>query len=328
MIDINTLKFPFYLPTEDELNNLLEDFIRHDKWNSDRNSLFVMEEEKGNMIRFNSNRLGITYLWSFFNWAWSSIKCNNTLTPIDIFNDKALLKDLLKDYDSITDEKFRELLRGYPGVQTISNFRPTTAQCIYDIFLRDIEADKTAVVWDPCAGFGGRMLGAIKSEKVGLYIADEPSIKTYVGLNKVLDNIKKQDSLLNTTVDIHNSTMENDGLISKLENRIDMVFTSPPYYDVEKYTNEDTQSFIKFNTKQKWLEGFLRVLCMKAYKCLKYGGKFILNINATSNFKDLHYSAVNLAIYSGFKLNGIHKYMLESRNIKGERFEPIFEFEK
>lgn len=328
MIDINILKFPFYNPTKDELNKLLDDFIRHDKWNSDKNSLFVLEEEKGNMLKFNSNRLGVSYLWSFFNWAWSSIKCNNALTPMDIFNNKVLLQELLKDYNQITDGKLRELLRGHIGVQSVSNFRPTAAQCIYDIFLRDLEADKSATVWDPCAGFGGRMLGAIKSEKVGLYLADEPSTKTFLGLNKVLNHIKEQDSLLGTTVDIHNSTMEDDKSINKLKNSVDMVFTSPPYYNVEKYADEETQSFIKFDTKQKWLDGFLRILCIKAYNCLKHGGKFILNINATSNFNDLHYSAVNIAIDTGFKLDGIHKYMLESRNIKGERFEPIFEFTK
>ena len=40
-------------------------------------------------------------------------------------------------------------------------------------------------------------------------------------------------------------------------NEFDLCFSSPPYYDPEKYSNESTQSYITFPNKEAWLRGFL-----------------------------------------------------------------------
>ena len=37
----------------------------------------------------------------------------------------------------------------------------------------------------------------------------------------------------------------------------DCCITSPPYYDLEIYSNEETQSINKFQTYESWLENFI-----------------------------------------------------------------------
>ena len=38
--------------------------------------------------------------------------------------------------------------------------------------------------------------------------------------------------------------------------KFDLVFTSPPYYTLERYTQEDNQSWKKYKQLQDWLENF------------------------------------------------------------------------
>ena len=41
------------------------------------------------------------------------------------------------------------------------------------------------------------------------------------------------------------------------ENTVDLCFTSPPYFDTEKYADEPTQSYIKYPSEKEWIDGFL-----------------------------------------------------------------------
>ena len=54
----------------------------------------------------------------------------------------------------------------------------------------------------------------------------------------------------------------------------DMVLTSPPYYNIEIYGNEQTHK-----TKQEWNEQFYKPLFQKTYTHLKVGGHYCLNVN-------------------------------------------------
>jgi DNA modification methylase len=60
---------------------------------------------------------------------------------------------------------------------------------------------------------------------------------------------------------------------------VDLCFTSPPYFDTEKYTNEATQSYIKFPTMNKWLNGFIYQTTQNCYKCLRRDGILAFNIS-------------------------------------------------
>ena len=63
----------------------------------------------------------------------------------------------------------------------------------------------------------------------------------------------------------------------------DLVFTSPPYYDLEEYRSRTNglvgQSLEKPLSLQEWLNNFLFPLVAKAWSFVKPGGHYILYMN-------------------------------------------------
>ena len=79
-------------------------------------------------------------------------------------------------------------------------------------------------------GWGGRLLGALSSKKIRHYIGTEPSSKTYNGLLKMskdFDYIKKK-------VNIYRQGSEE---YTPKKESLYLCFTSPPYFDTEKYSD-------------------------------------------------------------------------------------------
>jgi DNA modification methylase len=52
----------------------------------------------------------------------------------------------------------------------------------------------------------------------------------------------------------------------------DLVLTSPPYFDLEVYSQEATQSVKRFPTWQQWVDGFLEPMIRECLRCLKPEG--------------------------------------------------------
>lgn len=108
----------------------------------------------------------------------------------------------------------------------------------------------------------------------------------------------------------------------------DLVFTSPPYFDCERYSDEPTQSYIRYPTVTKWCAGFLEPLISKAHDALKPGGTFILNIANTKNAPQLEELSLIFADMTGFKHTETLKLTLSSISGNGVKYEPMFVFKK
>jgi hypothetical protein len=54
----------------------------------------------------------------------------------------------------------------------------------------------------------------------------------------------------------------------------DFMFSSPPYFDFEKYSEDPGQSIVKFPVYEKWLEGYWRATIKNAYTMLDADGHF------------------------------------------------------
>tara|TARA_R110001606_G_scaffold297356_2_gene445187 strand:- start:13 stop:624 length:612 start_codon:yes stop_codon:yes gene_type:complete len=65
---------------------------------------------------------------------------------------------------------------------------------------------------------------------------------------------------------------------SPYENHFDMVFTSPPYFSVERYSYDDTQSWIRYKTIDEWNKNFLHATLEKIWPSIKKGGYMAINI--------------------------------------------------
>ena len=107
-------------------------------------------------------------------------------------------------------------------------------------------------VFDPCIGWGGRMIGTTCLGDDYHYTGCEPFTKTFWGLRDMVKDIG-----LEKQVDIYHSPVED--ILDKLrDKRFDMCLTSPPYYDLEVYSHEDSQSIQKFKSYDEWLNKFIK----------------------------------------------------------------------
>jgi len=292
--------FPYY-STDDEYRQ--KEFDKLMKY--DRTSLFEDDVVKQTMH-------GLGLAWSYFPHAFN-VKSGNMITPYEAFmNDEIFMKVIrkrLKMGTYISDSGIRKMLKIFSGVQGVSNFRPTAAAAIYDYFAKD------GVVWDMSGGWGGRLLGAIISD-VKHYIATEPSSKTELGLAALRDDFGG-----NTSIDIIGLGSEE---YVPDKNSLDLCFTSPPYFNLEKYSDEDSQSYIKYPTKEDWIEGYLTETFKNCHYGLKSDGLMLINI-ADIKGNELEKEMIKSAEKVGFKL--VKKFFLALSNINLKNKEKKFKYE-
>jgi hypothetical protein len=252
---------------------------------------------------------GLGLAWTYFEHMWKVV-CNDMKTPHQVFEDDALLmKAIVKRMKwgtYISDSGMRKALRSYSGTQSVSNFRPTAAAAVYHHYL----PEAGGVTWDMSSGFGGRILGAMACGRVRKYIGTDPSTPTMDGLRKMWGELepllyKLKPNRPELIVELHKEGSEGGGVDDKFviePESIDLCFTSPPYFDTEKYTDEETQSYKKFETKEKWLDGFMRQTLERCHLGLKSDGWLVVNIAAVKSYDDLHDDFVGMAESVGFKL--------------------------
>ena len=288
---------------------------------------------------------GLSLAWSYMEHAWG-IKCGKMKTPIEIWEDEKHLKKGIekiltgtffqqKNYHNITESDMRSMLRRYSGTQMVSNFRPTAAAALYDIFVEKdspLEGTKSGLVWDPSMGYGGRLLGAISA---GVnYIGTDPCILTYEGLLK----IKEQYGHSNKTYKLLRQGSET--YVPKPDT-LDFVFTSPPYFGWEQYGDEEEQSFIAYPEEELWKEKFLKKTFQNAYIGLKSGKYMAINVANTKQYKTFEEDTVQLALDVGFdkadtwwlslstQKKDVHEKRIETKNFpSGRKYEPTFIFKK
>jgi DNA modification methylase len=203
----------------------------------------------------------------------------------------------------------------------ISGFRPVVAKQIYDRY-----CPENAVVLDPCGGWGGRMLGAYCSDKVIRYDCIDASKNTCKGLEKVKDAFGRLCG--GKEINVSCGAFEDQHLESGI---YDMVFTSPPYFKKERYSEDGTQSCNRYEDYGIWKESFLSEFVDKSYDCLKTNGWFIVNIDNVKINNDefsLQDDLKELALKKGFVLKETLFMKSRNRYVGTESGEPIFVFLK
>jgi hypothetical protein len=213
------------------------------------------------------------------------------------------------------ENRLRQSLKIYTGTQSVSNFRPTAAKLIYEKFGGD------GVIWDMSSGWGGRLLGFLSSKNTKHYIGTEPSTRTYKGLLQMSEEF----SYISKKIDIYKQGSE-EYLPNK--SSLDLCFTSPPYFDTEKYSDEPTQSYIKYPTQDEWVNGFLRKTIENCYYGLKEGGYMLYNIANTPKYKFIEEQTVKISKELGFAQEDTLQLTLSSVMGAGYKYEPIFVFRK
>ena len=150
-----------------------------------------------------------------------------------------------------------------------SNFRPMNAKAIYERF-----TPEGGTIYDFCCGFGGRMLGALSSKKNFKYVGTDPNTETMYHLHQLGEYVE-QVTGREDSYELHCCGSEE---FIGPANSVDFAFSSPPYFDLEVYSDEPTQCYNKFPKLDEWLEGYVRQTIKNIGHMLKPGCCYAVNI--------------------------------------------------
>lgn len=137
----------------------------------------------------------------------------------------------------------RSLVFMYCPISYVSFYRPHFAKQIISI-----TGTTTGTLFDPCAGWGGRLLGTVASG--WNYIGCEPNKETFHNLNRLIAFLGIKEN-----VTLHNIPVEEFDFSSL--DKVDVVLTSPPYFNKEQYSQDKTQSYIKYSDFDLWKNEWL-----------------------------------------------------------------------
>ena len=270
---------------------------------------------------FNLNNMGANILTQFFPEILDVVKSGKA-SPRDFFkDDKRLLgycRTVLK-YCTSPLEMFK--MMSFRGSSRCYNFRPATAKALYELYGKD-----NCKVLDTSSGFGGRLLCFFTAKNTSEYVGIDPNTadscnKFILYMGRYFTNKKAYVNKIGS----EDFTIES---YPQYENYFDISFTSPPYFNIERYSNDITQSHVKFNTYDLWVDGFYRNTIYNSCNSLKLDGVFAVNISWVDNIKEYTEEFLNDC---GFYIIKEDKYLLRIHpressygSDKMSKYEPIW----
>jgi hypothetical protein len=276
---------------------------------------------------------------------------------------------------------FKQMCRISTGTQPVVNF-PTMVGIwiISDSYFHTLSVyngvpNDHFVVLDPCSGWGSRLLGTLcvfhrlkedyfyrygKQLHVS-YLSTDPNTLVHDRFeNIVLDwfetvepeithkyfHFDKEVLGCETTefLDYCKTVLKNFGLKS-----VNVSFTSPPYFNREKYSKDKSQSYLMYPTYPLWRIKFLKGMIDNVHELLLPGGRFYLNISNTlepdGRINPMESDSVTFFRECGMKEVKTYKMMLSGSSKSDHmvsvgfpeidpelspehKYEPVFVYEK
>jgi RimJ/RimL family protein N-acetyltransferase len=195
----------------------------------------------------------------------------NLISPYEYYKKNkgvVLEKSLINgkfDYDKFEDTMYR-------SIKMCNNFQITIIMNIYHHF-------QPKRILDSSAGWGDRLIAAVA------YGAEYTGVDPSGCLEPLYKKIMKTLSKDTDKYKVIQSPFEK---ISKddLVPGYDLAFTSPPFFDLEVYNDEDSQSIAGKGSLKRWIEYFLLVLADLNIHYLKIGGYFVIYVPEYREFMD------------------------------------------
>ena len=256
---------------------------------------------------------------------------------------------------------------GQPAV----NFPALTAKYLYETYTSHIEQDEPLVIYDSSAGWGGRIIGAMSTRKKVHYIGTDPNPDNYIEelgksrydyvaefynkhcvddysdtLNKFF-TVEKQSNTFETFRD-GSELIQHNPKFQKYKGKLDISFTSPPYFNREQYSQDENQSFKAYGEYEDWRENFLKPTLQTIYDYTKNDRFILWNIASIKIGKNTYFQleedSKEILMNLGCEYHGKLKMLMTrmvgldpsktgiknsvKHNGKAYKYEPIFVFYK
>lgn len=203
------------------------------------------------------SNIGLKLVRYFHPSIW---RCNikNHKAPIDAWYDEYIMKKVIENRlkylktDTLSIYNIRSGLSISRLAPKVSIFRPSLAKYLIQKYLNNY-----VEIFDPCAGFSGRMLGTCVLNKK--YIGQDINSITIREANKLKEFLN-----LNAELKLKDSIYD--------KGNYECLFTCPPYTDKECWHQD-----IEILSTDEWID-----ICLKNYNCQAY----LFVVDKTEKYKD------------------------------------------
>jgi hypothetical protein len=309
--------FPYYRLTPKEVS---QEFLRLQE--KDWKAVFTARG-------LHSTNVGVRLANAFQPGIWK-VRVHRFRSPMEVFCNDELLRKAIERSLTIWPDRFganaaclRGILKTFPDTASVSNYKPMVAKAVIAKY------SQGGTVIDFSAGYGGRLLGALSLNTS--YIGIEPNRVQIAGCFRMMKALARLHFELPNT-EILNGVAE-DELSRFPKNCAELVFSSPPFFNWERYSQSNSQSFKRFPRFERWRSNFLEPVIAESHRILAKRGHLVLNVtngNRLPTADDVKSTAQKV----GFSLSTVHRMVLRKlpylhpRNGKIVKSELLLVFQK
>jgi len=210
----------------------------------------------------------------------------NSLCPLVYWenNKVEILENTIKKYKDLNIHNIREYL--FEKTRFCNNFRISVGLTVLNHF-------KPKKWLDISSGWGDRLLCALLY-KVERYVSTDPNKDLHPCYNKIIQTFlpkAKRDKIT-----IHKEGFEDVDLKDEM---FDIVFSSPPFFTLEKYSTYEDNSITHYTDEKTWCDQFFIKSLIKCYNHLEKDGHMILYMGGSKYVFDRMFKLNNVMSYKG-----------------------------
>jgi 16S rRNA G966 N2-methylase RsmD len=172
-------------------------------------------------------------------------------------------------------------------------------------------------VLDPSAGWGDRLIGSMAAG-VSRYLGVDPNSCTYPGYQRMIELYGNNGNYRVIKDGFQNVELADDDMF-------DLVYTSPPYFDYEVYSEDTAQSINEFKGEKQWLEKFIYPTITTCIKHLVPNGHLVLYFSQQSGKTYMEKFLEWMLMRKGMYFMGSNMYATIGRM---KQPHPIFVYKK
>jgi hypothetical protein len=227
----------------------------------------------------NSNSTGSDILKHFMGELYYSTRGEgkNSISCIEAFNNddkfRAVLRNRMGYNVSSEDGTIRPYIFSISDAMIIQGmrssnigFNTSTFKIQVCRYINKTYGKENGIVLDYSCGWGSRVIG---SGSVGM---------KYIGIDPLTAN------RINTMIKFFNidgfavegGSEEAETFKNIEKESVDLSWSSPPYFQIEKYSSDPTQCYNKYDTYSEWLSEYWNSTVSNCFNSLKKNAKFIL----------------------------------------------------
>lgn len=248
---------------------------------------------------------------------WKCAGKKTKISPYEALQDSKFVQEILNyinnkpNFFTSQDEiaNVKSYMRNSSSrVRKVANFPVQEARRIYNKYNN---TNKKLNCLDTSAGFGSRMSATVLD--VHNYYGIDPNPSLFKKLLEYRQFLYQNELINGNIVNLYKQGSED--FIPDLIGKIDVSFTSPPYFNLETYGNDNAQSTSNYNNYANWVRYFVIPTVNNTIEYLKSGGIAMINVK-NINKKETCYDDFLNAFYNNNRVEFVEIFDMKVQSQK------------